>query len=283
MRLRGHVERLAGEIGERNIWRYAALQAAADYIAERFAALGYRVEKQYYLVEGKRVVNLQAEIRGSARPEEILLIGAHYDSVVGTPGANDNASGVAALLELAEQFAGQPQQRTLRLVAFTCEEPPFFKTEQMGSRVYARQAAQRGEKIVAMLCLETLGYYSRAPLSQHFPLPAMGFFYPYRGNFIAFVTNFSSARLLRRSLASFRRHSAFPAEGLAGPAALPGVDWSDHWSFWQEGYPALMLTDTAPYRYPHYHRAEDRPEQLSYPEFAQVVEGVVALVSELAN
>ena len=282
-RLRRHVNMLAGTIGERNFWHFAGLEAAAEYIEARLEASGLKVERQEYEVAQKRVRNLIVEIPGTDLAEEILLVGAHYDSASGSPGANDNASGVAALLELADHQGKKRFRRTLRLAAFTNEEPPFFKSRQMGSRLYADRARARGDKIVGMICLETIGYYSQQSSSQNFPFPAMEFFYPEQGNFVAFVTNLSSRELLKQSLAAFRRHSDFPSESLAAPALLPGVDWSDHWAFWRAGYPAVMLTDTAPYRYRYYHSDADTPDKLSYPEFARVVEGVVTMVDLLLN
>jgi Zn-dependent M28 family amino/carboxypeptidase len=282
-RLRGHVNALATGIGERNLWRYAELAAAAAYIESRLQASGLKVEGQEYVVEQRRVRNLLVELPGSDLAEEILVVGAHYDSVRNSPGANDNASGVAALLELAGQLANRRFRRTLRLVAFTNEEPPFFKGEQMGSRIYAERARARGDRIVGMICLETLGFYSQEPASQRFPFAPMALVYPEQGNFIAFVGNFSSQKFLRRSLAAFCHHSQFPAEQLVAPAQLPGVDWSDHWSFWRVGYPAIMLTDTAPYRYLFYHSAADTPDKLTYPEFALVVEGVAGMVGFLLD
>jgi Zn-dependent M28 family amino/carboxypeptidase len=282
-RLRGHVTRLAETIGERNLWRYPQLEAAALYIEAELESGGFTVKDQTYTAYDKESRNLIVEIPGSERPEEILLVGAHYDSVTGSPGANDNASGVAALLELARQLAGTHPVRTVRLVAFVNEEPPFFKSKNMGSMVYVGGARDRGEKIVAMLCLETLGYYSQMKKSQQFPLPLMRLYYPNTGNFLTFVTNVSSRQLLRRSLKAFRKGSNFPAEGLVAPGWLPGVDWSDHWSFWQIDVPAIMLTDSALYRYHHYHSRQDKAEKLSYPEFARAVAGIIRMVEELSN
>jgi len=281
--LRAHVAKLAGEIGERNLMRNPqGLAAAARYIEESFEALGLSVSSQRFLQDGHEVRNLVAEIPGHGS-EAILLLGAHYDSVPGSPGANDNASGVAALLELARLLKDRPHERSLRFVAFVNEEPPFFKTEQMGSRVYARQAAERGDAIAGMFSLETLGYYSDERNSQFYPLPLMGLFYPDAGNFAAFVSNLGSGALLRRSLAAFRRHSDFPVQGLAAPGWVVGVDFSDQWSFWQEDYPAMMITDTAFYRYPYYHSPRDTPDRLSYPELARLVEGLARALSELAG
>ena len=165
---------------------------------------------------------------------------------------------------------------------FVDEEPPFFKSGEMGSRKYARRAKERGENVVAMFSLETIGYYSDRPGSQHYP-PPIGLFYPDTGNFIGFVSNLGSRSLLHEVIASFRRHAQFPSEGLAAPAFIPGVDWSDHWSFWDEGYPALMVTDTAPYRYPYYHLAADTPDKVDFDRLARVVSGLRATLPDLAG
>lgn len=279
-RLRGHVAVLAGEIGERNTLNYRALLQAAGYIGTRFRELGLTVREEPYRAGEKEVVNLAAEVKGAGHPDEIVIIGAHYDTVPGSPGANDNASGVAALLELARFFADRKPERTVRFVAFVNEEPPWFQTDKMGSRVYARRAKERGEKIVAMLSLETIGCYSDQPGSQHYP-PPFNLFYPHTGNFIGFVSDLGSRLLLHRVIAIFRGTTRFPSEGLAAPGWIEGIGWSDHWSFRQEGYPAVMVTDTAPFRYPHYHEAEDRPEKLDYERMVRVVRGMVEVVEGL--
>ena len=281
--LKNHIHVLAEDIGPRNIWRYEKLKEAAGYIENNFRESGYEVISQEYSVENKKVRNLEARITGETAPEEIIVIGAHYDTVEETPGANDNGSGIAALLEMARLLHGSKPSLTIRFVAFVNEEPPFFKSPSMGSLVYAREARMKGEKIVAMFSLETIGYYSNAEESQSFPFPPLRFVYPTTGNFIAFVTNFHSRKLLRKSLASFRRHAAFPSEGLAAPGWLTGVDWSDHWSFWKLDFPAVMITDTALYRYQHYHSRRDTPDKLSYPEMTLVVEGLTHMVKDLAG
>lgn len=281
-RLRADVQMLAGNIGERNMWHPERLEQAARYIESELAASGCTVEAHSYQLQGRTVRNIVARIEGHERPQEIVVIGAHYDSVLGSPGANDNATGVAALLELARVCCADRPSRTLRLVAFVNEEPPFFKTEEMGSRNYARQAEQRGERIVAMVSLETIGYYSEAENSQLFPFPPLRFLYPTRGNFLAFVANVRSRALLQRSLQAFRASSAFPAEGLVAPEWLPGVDWSDHWSFWRSGYPAIMITDTAPFRYYHYHTQHDTPDKVDYGALSRVLPGLVAMTRLLA-
>lgn len=281
-RLRRHVQALAGDIGERNVWRPAALRAAADYIREEFEAVGYLVAAQSYRVEGQDCDNLEVVIPGAARPQEIILVGAHYDTVEGSPGADDNASGVAGVLELARLLRGARPAKTVKLVAFVNEEPPFFFWGEMGSKVYAEAARRRGDDIRVMLSLEMLGCYSDLQGSQSYP-PLLRWFYPDRGNFIAFVSNLGSRARLREVLAAFRANSDFPSEQLASPAFVPGIAWSDQLSFWRQGYAAVMVTDTAFYRYPYYHTLLDTPEKLRYPEMARVVEGIAKAIGALAG
>ncbi len=281
--LREDVAWLAGSIGERNWERYDALVAAAAFIENSLRRGGYQVSRQGYALHGQDFDNLIAELSGSASASEILVIGAHYDTVFGSPGANDNGSGVAALLALARRLARRRPNRTVRFVAFVNEEPFHFQTSAMGSHVYARSCHERGDKIVAMLSLETIGCYADEPGTQHFPVPGLGAIYPVTGNFVAFVGNLSSARLVRQVVASFRQHARFPSEGAVLPSVVPGVAWSDHWSFWQFGYPALMVTDTAPFRYAHYHQATDTPDELDYDRLARVVAGLERVIVDLAG
>ncbi len=279
-KIRQDVECLAGEIGERNVQRYANLCAAADFIQLSFEQAGYEVKRQSYEVAGRTCYNIEVEISGDREPNEIVIIGSHYDSVVGCPGANDNASGVAALLALARAFYGKDISRSLRLVAFVNEEPPYFRTAKMGSMVYAKRCSKHGEKIFAMFSLETIGYYSEQPGSQHYPFP-VGFFYPSTGNFVAFVSNLPSRWLVQRVIASFRRQVQFPSEGGAWPGIIPGIGWSDQWAFWRMGYPALMVTDTAPFRYPYYHTEQDTPDRIVYEHLSRVVVGLKLVVADL--
>jgi len=280
--LHRHVEKLAGEIGERNIFRAKKLAAAADYIEATLAESGHEVSRQSFKAGGESCHNLEIEITGSTRRNEIILVGAHYDSVAGSPGADDNASGAAALLVLAKAAALQRPARTLRLVAFVNEEPPFFQTEQMGSLVCARRCRECGDDINLMLSLESLGYYATAEGSQKYPFP-IGLVYPSRGDFVAFVGRSSDAKWVRECVKLFRRHIQFPCEGGALPGLLPGIGWSDHWAFWQVGYPALMITDTATFRSPHYHLEDDTPDKLDHDRFARVVTGAAKVISELAH
>jgi hypothetical protein len=280
--LRRDVEMLAGMIGERNVFRYRSLVAAAEFVETSLAGAGYEVKRQEYDVEGKTCVNLSAEVPGADRQDEIVVVGAHYDSVYGCPGANDNATGVAATLALARALRDQRPARTVRFVLFVNEEPPWFQTAHMGSRVYARACRQRGENVTGMICLETIGYYSDEGGSQRYP-PPFSLLYPSTGDFIGFVGNYRSRRLVRQVVGSFRRAAKFPSEGGAVPGFIPGIGWSDHWAFWKEGYPALMVTDTAPFRYPHYHRPSDTPDRIDYERTARVVSGLEAVVRDLAG
>jgi len=275
--LRKHVEAIASR--EHNQFKPAELEAAARYLEETLSGFGFSVGKQSFKTSMGEVRNLEVEIKGG---DEIVLVGAHYDSVHGAPGGNDNGSGVAAVLELARALRDAKPGRTLRFVLFVNEEPPFFEGMDMGSRRYAQRSKERKERIAAMLSLETMGWYSDAPGSQRYPFP-LGLFYPSTGDFIAFVANLGSRALLHEALASFRRHAKFPSEGVAAPAIIPGVGWSDHASFWEQGYPALMVTDTAPYRYPYYHTAADTPDKVDYERLARVVMGLEKMLRDLAR
>jgi hypothetical protein len=285
--LRADVQKLAGEIGERNMWHYAQLNAAADFIENSFSRAGLQPGRDSYELQGQTCHNIEAQIHGRsqgaavASPPSIILIGAHYDSVLGSPGANDNGSGVAALLALARRFAGKTPEHTLRFVAFVNEEPPYFLLDEMGSNVYAGRCKARGDKISAMISLETIGYFSDAPHSQTYPSRVLGAFYPKVGNFIGFVSNVHSRTLLRRVISLFRKHAKIPSEGAALPSFVPGVSWSDQWSFWRHGYPGIMVTDTAPFRYPYYHSASDTPDKLDYDRFTLVVSGMEKVIEDL--
>jgi Zn-dependent M28 family amino/carboxypeptidase len=279
-RLRRHVGTIAGR--ERNMEHPEELEAAAREIERTLEVLGYAPAAQRFMSLSGEVRNIEVEVAGGARAAEIVLVGAHYDSVSGSPGANDNGSGVTALLELARMLRGARPERTVRLVWFVNEEPPYTMSRDMGSRRYAMRSRERRERIVAMFSLETMGWYSDQAGSQRYPFP-LGLFYPSRGDFLAFVSNFGSRPLLHEAIAAFRRRARFPSEGVAAPALVPGVDWSDHASFWEQGYPALMLTDTALYRYPWYHSAQDTPDKVDYARLAKVVTGLRGMLAELAG
>jgi len=296
-RLRHQVMALAREIGPRNFCHYEQLGRAGSYLIREFRKLGLTAEIQSYRIRqgffgrewreisyGKQNYrNLIVEIKGSIKPEEIVVVGAHYDSVAmdRCRGANDNASGVAVLLELARYFSAHPGVKTLRLVAFVNEEPPFFWTAAMGSYVYAAGCLQRRDNIVAMLALDSVGYYSDVPGSQNYPVPLLRQFYPERGNFIGIIGNVASSGLVRDTVAAFRGASDLPAYGASMPQGLPGIGDSDHWSFWQMNYPGVMVTDTAHCRDPGYHSTHDDPERLDYRRIGQVAQGMQTAVKRL--
>jgi|SRR5271165_6743046 len=281
-RLSEHVRYLSATIGERNIHRLGSLYTASEYLRSNLAQAGYAVSEKPYAVDGHVVSNLEAELTGSDGAAGIIVVGAHYESVAGTVGADDNASGVAGALELARMLQGNKLRRTIRFVLFVNEEPPYFQTEQMGSLVYARQLRRDQVPVSAMISLEMLGFYSDAPGSQKYPAP-LSLFYPSRGDFIAFVGNSESRDLVRQATRRFREAAHFPSEGVAAPASLPGVGWSDQWSFWQQGYPAIMITDTALFRNPYYHTPLDTLDKVDFEKMARVVDGVRSVVVSLAN
>ncbi len=281
-RYEAHVTELCKNPAGRNFIEKKGLDAARKYIAGQFESSGYQVKFHEYQLNGDTVANIEVELTGTSHPKEIIIVGAHYDAVPGAPGANDNGSGVAAILELADLFKDKSFQRTVRFLAFVNEEPPNSMTGNMGSYVYAKKVAKDKENIIAMFSLETIGYFSDETGSQHYP-PFFNLFYPKKGNFIAFVSNLSSRGLVSKSIQSFRAHSTFPSEGIAAPAFIPGISWSDHWSFWQHGYPAIMITDTAPYRYPAYHTSEDTPEKVDYEKMVYVVKGIEKMIQEFLH
>ncbi len=287
--LERYVTELTEGIGERNLSHPGSLEAAAALIEAGFRRAGYEVERHGYAIGEESVHNLIAELKGTGVPdgdgnsnEEILVVGGHYDSAYGTVGANDNGTGAAATLVLAERLAGHRLKRTLRFVAFVNEEPPYFQTEAMGSLVYAKRCSEHDDPIVGMISLETMGFYDDSDGSQQYPFP-FSLFYPSRGNFIGFVGNAGSRRWVRRVIGSFRSHAQFPSEGAAIVDMIPGVGWSDHWSFYEQGYPALMVTDTAPFRYPHYHEATDTVDKIDFERLARVVHGLEKVLLELAD
>ncbi len=280
--LSNHVWQLAEKIGERHHELPAALDAAASYIENNLKQAGYNPYLQVF-GEEQQFSNIVAELYGVGSANEIIVVGAHYDTVWMTPGADDNASGVSALLEIARLMGSNKFNRTVRFVAFANEEEPFYFTNNMGSLMHAERAADNGEKIIAMFSLEMLGYFSDIKGSQLYPRP-FNWFYPDTANFIAFVGNLSSRRLLYDTIKLFREFTFFPSEGLAAPEAfVPDVRRSDHASFWSAGFPALMVTDTAGYRNPGYHNVGDVPRTLDYEKMARVVYGLGKVIEKLAD
>jgi hypothetical protein len=284
-RLRGHVAAIASN--EHNTATPQALEQAARHIETALEGFGYRLRRQEYEAGGQKVRNIEVSVSSVApggKPERIFIVGAHYDSARGAPGANDNGSGTAAVLELARLLKTmQPSRGTeVKFVFFVNEEPPWFMGEEMGSMQHARELKAAGHKVDGALILETIGWYSNAPGSQKLP-PGLEKHYPTTGNFIAFVGTLESSALVRQALAAFKAGSDFPAQGLAAPAHVMGVTLSDHSSYNRHGYPALMITDTAFLRYPYYHTAQDTPDKLDYASMARVVKGLARTIESLAG
>jgi Zn-dependent M28 family amino/carboxypeptidase len=248
--------------------------------------VGYTVERQWYLAQSHEVSNLVTEIPGTKHPDRVVVLGAHYDTVETTPGADDNASAVAVLIEVAKLLRDCRPKRTIRFVAFPCEEPPHYFTQEMGSQVYARACRARSERIIGMLCLEMVGYFRSAKGSQRVPDAIPRFLhwaFPRRGNFLAAVGNMPSWRLCWKFRRGFKRATRFPLFSICLPELIHDIRRSDNSSFWDQGYPALMLTDTSYLRNPHYHLPSDTPETLDYESMASVAIGVAGAVSSLAR
>lgn len=280
--LRVDVAALATEIGPRAILVGQSLALAEKYITTELTRAGWQVKREVYKVKGIECANLVAEKIGTLKPVEIVVIGAHYDTVPITPGADDNASGVAVLLALARELSEAKPEYTLRLVAFANEEPIYFQTAFMGSRVYARACKVRREKIVAMVSLECLGYFKEKKNSQKYP-PPLDRQYPSTGNFVAVVGNPPSKALVKMVTYALKTSQTIPCESIAMPDSIQGIGWSDHWSFWQEGYPAVMLTDTALNRNPNYHKRSDLPATLNFAKMTAATRGIFAVAHDLVT
>jgi Peptidase family M28 len=282
-RLKEILVHLTEKIGERNLVKPDKLNEAADYISKSFEKNGYTPERQTFQVSGIDCFNIIAEVKGTTHPDEIVLVGAHYDSVQGSPGANDNGTGTAALMLIAEKLRNKKFACTLRFVAFSNEEPPYFQRDGlMGSWVYAKACRERKDDLLVVISLETMGYFTDEPQSQKYP-PLLAALYPSTGNFVGFVSNLESRQLLQDTFVKFRKHCQVPSERAALPGELQGVGWSDHWSFWQEGYQGIMVTDTALFRYPHYHLQTDTVDKIDFDRYSKVVDGLTQVIAEFAD
>lgn len=283
--LRLHVDRLAGLIGPRTLSKPKTIVATIGYIEGQWSEMGYSITRECYDALDDEATNLIVEKAGTKRADEIVLLGAHYDTVFTTPGADDNASAIAVMLEVSRLLREHISQRTARYVAFACEEPPYFNVDAMGSQHHARVSRQRGDNIVGMLCLEMVGYYSLHKGSQAIP-PAipqwLHRFLPKRGNFLAAVGNLPSWKLNWQFRRGFRRGTRrMPLFTICLPEKINEIRLSDNSSFWDQGFPALMLTDTSFLRNPNYHQATDTPETLDYPRMTEVTLGVAAAMRRL--
>lgn len=293
-RLETHVKRLSTDFFPRSHDHVENLDLASRYILNGFKAAGAEVALQEVLVRGQKYKNVIARFGPQSGP--LLVIGAHYDSNAytahdagdprgytvdtHTPGADDNASGVAGLLELARLLGKREQSQAVELVAYTLEEAPHFRSVHMGSVWHARALKAAGRGVRLMLSLEMIGYFRDEPGSQSYPFPGMSYLYSDRGDFIALVGRFQTFAPMRRAKSLMSGATDLPIHSINAPPFVPGIDLSDHRSYWNEGFPALMVTDTAFYRNPHYHRAGDTYDTLDYPRMAEVVKGVYALTQD---
>jgi Zn-dependent M28 family amino/carboxypeptidase len=283
--LRLHVDRLAGLIGPRTLQKPKSIQATIGYIEAQWSEMGYVVEREGFDALGDEAFNLIVQRKGTKRSDEIVLLGAHYDTVSSTPGADDNASAVAVLLEVSRLLSQHIGRRSVRYVAFACEEPPYFNLDAMGSQFHARQSRQRGDKIVGMLCLEMVGYYSTEPGSQTIPpmIPRwLHGLFPKQGDFLTAVGNLPSWKLCWNFRRGFKWGTrTMPLFSICLPEWINEIRLSDNSSFWDQGYPALMLTDTSFLRNPNYHLESDTPETLDYRRMTDVTLGVAGAMRHL--
>jgi hypothetical protein len=281
-RLKAHLRALTKTIGERSVRFPENLNKTANYIQSFYEDVGIAVHRDSYDYADFKVGNVVAELTFGTQPSRRYLLGAHYDSVSGTVGADDNASAVAVQLEVARGLKTLIGQDTLDLavtfVSFALEEPPVYGTRYMGSRVYAKRARKEQEKIDGMICLEMVGYACYEPGCQHYPFP-LGFFgYPKQGNYIGIVSNFKSGDFSQALFKAFQKNPELPVVKSKIPfngRIVPAVRLSDHASFWDHGFKAVMITDTAFFRNPHYHRASDTMEKLDYRFMAELVESLL--------
>lgn len=279
--LESHVKVIAHDIGERHALMPETLEITAAYIEDQFTDMQYIPRSEVVNNKGHR--NIVVERYGLRHRDKIVVIGAHYDSVILSPGADDNASGVAVLLELARKFSDKRLAYTTRFVAFVNEERPYFGRDDMGSMYHAKRSKERNEQVIGMFSIEMVGYYSDQPHSQRYP-PIVRSFYPDRANFIAFVGNLMSRDFAHTSISSFRNSAKLPSEGLIAPRFLvPDIRRSDHSSFWFHGIPAIMITDTANFRNRRYHRATDTFNTLHYPSMALLVDGLGGMLESMSS
>jgi Zn-dependent M28 family amino/carboxypeptidase len=285
--LKAHVKKLSVDLYPRSFASSRNLYLAGDYIEQGFRRSGADVSVQAFSADGEPYRNIIAHFGPKTGP--LLVIGAHYDGVNDagegnggpdagdTHGADDNASGIAGLLELARLLGQHPPDHAVELAAYTLEEPPYFRTPDMGSAHHARWLREQGQEVRLMISLEMIGYFSDAPGSQDYPISSLSAVYPDRGNYIALVGKFSDFAAMRQVKALMKGASPLPVESINAPPLVPGIDFSDHLNFWAEGFPAMMVTDTAFNRNREYHKVGDTWDRLDYARMAEVVQGVYAV------
>ncbi len=261
---------------------YSRLRQCEAWVTKRWMDQGYDVRRQGFTVGGRSYANLEIEFPGRTAPRKIVIVSAQYDTLPGSPGANNNASGMAVLLDLSRMLRNYAPEKTLRLVAFVNEEDPFFGTEMMGSYRYAKRSHELHEDIDAMLSLDSLGIYTERPYSQKLPFP-FSLFYPERGNFLAFIGNLGSRSSVVSATRGFKKGSAFPVRAGVVPEWVEGAGWSDHLSFWKFGYPGIQVTDTGAFRSPYHTTKEDTMEKMDFKALARITVGMYHSILELSG
>jgi len=279
--LESHVRTLSESFHPRNFRQVDNLNATADYIAGHFASAGGRVSTQPFSVNGAEYRNVSAQFGPKEGPR--WIIGAHYDTHDDTPGADDNASGVAGLLELARLFGENPPDARIELVAYPLEEPPFFGSGQMGSARHAQALNLETDPVRGVVVLEMIGYFSDEHGSQRHPSQLLRLIYPEKGNFITVVGRWEDRRFVKQMKGAMQGATPLPVESIAAPVEVPGIDFSDHRNYWPLDLPAIMITDTAFYRNDHYHTAGDTYDTLDYERMAMAVTAVRAAILTLGH
>ena len=278
-RLSGHVIMLCETLHPRDWKNTTNLNACADYVAEHFKIAGAKVESQRVEVHNKQYRNIVGMFGDPTN--DTIVIGAHYDACGQSPGADDNASGVAALIELAYLLGKNPPNKTVELVAYTLEEPPFFGSTNMGSAFHARRIAAEERKITGMIALEMIGYYDDRWGSQSYPALLLHILYPNRGNFLGVIGRWDQGDWLKTVKAGMKGATDLPIYSIRAPAAVPGINFSDHRNYWPHDIPAVMVTDTAFYRNKTYHSPNDTPGRLDYDRMSKVVVALQKLINTL--
>jgi len=271
-----------GPRNSENDTSYKQLRQCEKWIKQRWESQGYAVKRHTFSFGGRDYSNLEIEIKGNISPSEIIIVSAQYDTLSDSPGANNNGSGMAILFQLSRLLKKHTPGRTLRLLNFVNEEDPFFGTEMMGSYQYAKRAYQHRENIRIMLSLDALGIYKEEPGSQKYPFP-FSLVYPNRGNFLAFIGDFSSRKYMVETTRGFKKGSSFLIEAGVVPKWVEGAGWSDHLSFWKFGYPGIMVTDTGGFRSPSHTTKEDTMEKLNFEAMSRIVVGMYSAIVELTQ
>ena len=280
-RLQAVVKKLSVDFHPRNFRNTANLESTAAYIHEHFEAAGGTVTTQAFEVSNTTYKNVRCHFGSSDAPK--LILGAHYDSHGDTPGADDNASGVAGLIELAYLLGKHAPEGNFELVAYPLEEPPFFASKYMGSHFHAEEIHNKSETVAGVIILEMIGYFTDEFGSQDYPSLLFKLIYPNRGNFIAVVGNMDQREFTKEVKVGMKGTNELPIESINAPAEVPGIDFSDHRNYWKFGYDAVMITDTAFYRNKAYHEANDTWDRLDYEKMGQVVQSTYSAVVHIAN